>query len=110
MAKTKIDIVSAALRYLAVISADEPAQAEDLQYASDILEALRADMFNAQGINVGDINSLPDDQFIPMYKLLASEIAPFYSQNGGSRAMAVAALRQAVINTPAEIETTGDYF
>lgn len=110
MAKTKNDIILAALRHLTVIAADEPAQAEDLAYAGDVYDGLYAQMFFTQELDVGEENDIPDEQFLPFRDLLASEIAPYYSMVGPRRSQAIMALRAAV--APVQVDTTvkADYF
>ncbi len=110
MPKTKDEIVLAALRHLTVIAADEPAQAEDLSYAGDVYDGLYAQMFFTQGLDVGEEDDIPDEQFLSFRDLLASEIAPYYSKVGPSRSKAVMDLRQTVIDAPIESTVKVDYF
>lgn len=110
MSKTKNDVIVAALRHLTVISSDEPAQAEDLAYAGDIYDGIYNEMFYTEELDVGETDEVPDEQFIPFYKLLASDIAPYYGLAGPSRSAAVMSLRAAMAEPIVEAQVMGEYF
>ncbi len=110
MTKTKNDVILSALRYLTVIAPDEPAQAEDIAYAGDVYDGVYAEMFYTQKLDLGDPDEVPDEQFIPTYKILAADIAPHFSLVGPRRSQAIMALRSALARTPVETAVQADYF
>jgi hypothetical protein len=99
MTKTKRDIATAALRHLAVLSADEPAQAADYAYAVDMLDSIAAEMAGAQGLTMpSDLDATPDALLLPLSRLLAVEVASYYAIQAEPRSRAVGRLRAALIS------------
>ena len=94
MTKTSLDITARALQLLGVVSVEERAVAEDEKYARDALVDLFAEVKATQGFTwTWTIEQTPDGYFLPMSKLLASEIAPHWSKTGPSRSAAIGILR-----------------
>ncbi|MDZ7824698.1 MAG: hypothetical protein U5K75_12150 [Ahrensia sp.] len=98
MPKTRVDIASAALRHLGVLSSDETLDANDFLYADEMLDGIFAEMTGTQGLTMpSDPNQTPDNLFLPISRLLSVEIGPFYSVPTETRARAVMRLRAALL-------------
>ncbi|MDP5216699.1 hypothetical protein Q5Y75_05670 [Ruegeria sp. 2205SS24-7] len=103
MPKTKLDIVTRALRKIQVVSVAEVPEAEDAADATTILEALFEDLKDTQELSLAwSLDATPDAAFLPLADILASEIAPTYGKAGPSRSGAIARLRAYHINDDRE--------
>ncbi len=110
MTKTAEEIATAALRHLGVVSTGEAATAEEIAHAKQALDGVMAEMSNSQGLFLEDVDLTPDEYFIPLYQLLAVEVAPHFSLPAANRANAVMRLRQAAQETPLPTTVEANYF
>lgn len=99
MPKTRADVIQMALRRLAVVASDTPSSADDAAFTGDTLDALFQEIQNTQGITITwALDATPDNTFLPLSYLLATEIAPHFSVSAPeSRARAMGRLRAALI-------------
>lgn len=78
MEKTREEVALRALRLIAVVAADEPATADAMNGALDVLDSLWAEVL-AEAIAPWDIaTGVPIEAFVPLANLLAAELAPEY--------------------------------
>lgn len=103
-------MITGALRHLGVIARDEPVQAEDLAYAGDLYDGIFYEMYYVEELDVGEEDSIPDERYIPLMKILASDVAPHYGLVGPSRPASVMMLRQACAPVEVTHRVKGEYF
>lgn len=99
MSKTRLDVISEALRRLQVLASDTDPAADDSSYTGNTLDALFAEIQNTQGITIAwTLDATPDNAFLPLSYLLAVEVAPHFTvQPPETRATAMGRLRAALI-------------
>jgi len=94
MPKTRSDVISAALRRIGVLAADEAAEADAEAYAGEALDALFAEVKQVHAMPfTWTLEETPDAAFLPMAYLLATEIAPHYERPSEPRSRAMGRLR-----------------
>ncbi len=94
MAKTKIDIVTLALREIGVVSMDEAAQADDMQVWGDVLDAEFARIQVTEGFTwTFTTDTVPDALYVPFAWYLASFMT-MYGRALPDRRRAMAAIRE----------------
>lgn len=91
---TRLDVIQTALRRIQVLSADEPADADMVAYAGDLLDGLFAEAKEVQGMPfTWALDSTPAAARLPLGYLLAVEVAPHYGRPAERRSTAMARLR-----------------
>ena len=75
--KTRLDVVTRALRRLGVAAHDEAPTADQIESVGSVYDALLAEITETAGESIAN-NSVPEMVFIPLANLLAVEIAPDY--------------------------------
>lgn len=93
MTKTALDIVTHGLRLIGVTAWGQASAAEDHAFGKDILDAEFERLKTEQGFPwTFTTDTVPDELFVPMAQLVASEVAPSLGKQGPNRARAVSAM------------------
>lgn len=91
---TRLDVIQTALRRIQVLSADEPADADMVAYAGDLLDGLFAEAKEVQGMAfTWTLDETPAAARLPLGYLLAVEVGPHYGRPVERRSTAMARLR-----------------
>lgn len=77
MPKTRAEVYTRSLRRLGVLAVDEDATADMEAQAGAVLDALFAEVTASKAVT-WTLNEVPDDAFLALVDLLATEIAPDY--------------------------------
>lgn len=77
MAKTRLDVITRALRGVAVVPHDETPDHGIAAETGAVLDALFAEIETAKNVS-WDLTAVPDEAFIPLANLLAAEVAPMF--------------------------------
>lgn len=110
MPKTKTEIATKALQQLGVISGTETPETHDLTYCEDQLDLLVAEVQQSHEVWLGSLDAVPNEVAIPLARLLAVEVAEFYTLPAEPRSRAVIRLAQAAKLSPVSIDTMSYYF
>lgn len=94
MTKLRLDVIQHAHRILGILAADQEATADQEAYAGEVLDAVFAEVNTVEGLGfTWDLTAIPDEAFLGLSGLLASEIAPHYGLPAAPRSRSIARLR-----------------
>lgn len=98
MPKTKLEMTARAHRVLGLLSADENPSADMIAFAGEALEGVIEELAYVQGVGISfDVDTVPDELFIPLGDLLAAEIAAHYGVVGPVRSRAISRIRASLV-------------
>ena len=80
MTKTRVELVTKALKNLGAVGAGQAPAAEDSQTVDETVEAVLSDLAQRDIYHFGDINSIEDEAFLHLAKYLANENARSFGQ------------------------------
>lgn len=106
MAKTRLDVITRALRSVGVVAHDETPDSGIAAEAGSVLDALFAEIETAKAV-AWDLTTVPDEAFIPLANLLAAEIAPTF-QVGTVFSRPVSWMRLMSVIRPNDMEDARD--
>lgn len=90
----RLDVINMALRRIKVLSADEPADADQVRFCGDVLDAMFAEANDVHEMAfTWGLDAVPSAAFLPLSYLLAVEVAPHYNQAAEPRSRAMGRLR-----------------
>jgi hypothetical protein len=75
MTRTRVELVTKALKDLGAVGAGQAPSAEDQQTINETVEPVLADLAQRDIYHFGDINSIEDEAFMHLAKYLANENA-----------------------------------
>ena len=92
--KTRLEVITRALRRIRIVAMDEAATTDQENVAGDALDALVLELDRSHDLHIGNSTQFEDDIFLPLAYLLAAEIAPDFSvQSPEPRSRALMRLR-----------------
>lgn len=96
MTKTRAELVTEALKELGAVGAGQAPAAEDQQTIDQVVEPVLADLAQRNIYSFGDINSIEDEAFLHLAKILANEKARSFGQepDEGKRLLSEKRLRE----------------
>lgn len=103
MDRTREETALRALRLIGVVAQDEPATADQMRGALDVLESLWAELLTEAPATWGLATGIPPEAFVPLAQFLAAELAPEYGV-AAPMTRARAKLRLLALIRPAEPE------
>lgn len=107
MAKTRADVIAMALRRLAIVSADTAVSADQGGFVGDTLDALFLELRSVHGLpTTWVLEATPDEGFLPLSYLLATEVAQHFEVPSEPRSRAMGRLRAYM--HPSDLPLRGD--
>lgn len=112
MAKTRLEIITRAMREIGVVAADETPTADDESFVGDTYDALVQELAFSHGITIADTNAVADKLFIPLSQTLGADVAAHYMVPPAyPRSRAIGRLREAYFtddrSDPRDIDADG---
>jgi hypothetical protein len=97
MPKTASEVVAQAHRYLGVLSVDEAVSGDQASFGASVLEGVLAEAATAHGLTFTWTSAaVPDGVWLPLSRLLASELASHYERPAEPSSRAWTRFRAAV--------------
>lgn len=84
---TKSEVITLAHRLIGVAAHDENLTADQLDFGTDIYDALSAELLSLHGVTVP--TTIPTGLSVHLAKAVAADIAPHYGVSGPPRASAI---------------------
>jgi len=108
MPKTRLDVIQQAHRQIGVLSADEEATADQESFAGEVLDTLFAEVTAVHSLTITwTLSAVPDSAFLPLARLLATEIASHYEVATEPRSRAL--MRYLAVVNPDNRTDSRDY-
>jgi len=96
--KTSLDVSTRALRVIGVCSLSDDPTAEDKAYAVTAMQGVLDELSDQHGLTIAwTIETVPDDIFLALADMVASEIASTYGFPAPSRSRALTRIRAALL-------------
>lgn len=107
MSKTKLEVVTMALRRIRVLAGGEDANGDDFGDVGDTLDALFEELKDVHGMAfTWDLGAVPDNAFLPLSYLLAVEVAPMFNRPTETRNTAM--MRLNAVAFPNDVDDRRD--